>query len=299
MNHNKLYAVSPIDGRYYNKTNELTTYFSEYALIKYRIHVEIQYLKALYDWGLPELAHLSDSDIESLLFIYSTFNEKEGQNVKETEAVTNHDVKAVEYFIKEKIKKIGLSSILEFVHFGLTSQDINNTAFPLMLKDAMQEVIIPQMKKFLVKLLIRAEEWKEIPMLARTHGQAASPTTLGKEIYVFIERIEDQLTLLEEIPIKAKFGGATGNFNAHKVAYPDVDWPAFADKFVGENLGLTRAKHTTQIAHYDNMAAIFDAWSRINTILIDFSRDIWTYISMDYFKQQLKEGEVGSSAMLS
>jgi adenylosuccinate lyase len=292
-----LKAVSPIDGRYHSKTKELSPYFSEWALIRYRVKVEIEYLRALFETGIPELQKLSNSDIQSLLYIYSTFNDKAGQKVKETEAVTNHDVKAVEYFIKDKVKSLGLSSISEFVHFGLTSQDINNTAFPLMLRDAMIDVIYPKLEELIDVLDQKAKAWRETPMLARTHGQAASPTTLGKEIYVFVERLRDQLALLRAIPIKAKFGGATGNFNAHKVAYPDVDWPAFGDRFVREYLGLYRARTTTQIAHYDNMAAIFQGWERIGNILIDFARDIWTYISMDYFKQKLKENEVGSSAM--
>lgn len=292
-----LKAVSPIDGRYQGKTKGLSPYFSELALIRFRVKVEIEYLRALYDAGIPELQKLSESDIQSLLFIYTTFNDEAGLKVKGTEAVTNHDVKAVEYFIKDKVGSLGLSAIAEFVHFGLTSQDINNTAFPLMLKEALNDVLYPKLEEFIDALEQKAKAWRETPMLARTHGQPASPTTLGKEIHVFVERLRDQLALLRAIPIKAKFGGATGNFNAHKVAYPEVDWPSFGDRFVAEYLGLQRARTTTQIAHYDNMAAIFQGWDRIATILIDFSRDIWAYISMDYFKQKLKEKEVGSSAM--
>jgi adenylosuccinate lyase len=296
-NNKELHAISPIDGRYADKTVELSGYFSELALIKYRVKVEIEYLKAMYDAGIPELKVLTENDIQSLQFIFTTFNESSGEKVKATERITNHDVKAVEYFIKEKIEHLGLSAISEFVHFGLTSQDINNTAFPMMMQDAMQQVVIPMLEKIIGTLKAKAYLWQNVPMLARTHGQAASPTTLGKEIYVFVERLNDQLILLKQIPVKAKFGGATGNFNAHKVAYPNIDWPAFADRFVSEYLGLTRAKTTTQIAHYDNLAAIFQSWQRISTILIDFCRDIWTYVSMDYFKQKLKENEIGSSAM--
>jgi adenylosuccinate lyase len=297
MKNMSLHAVSPIDGRYKNKTEVLSNYFSEYALIRYRVKVEIEYLKALHAEGIPQLRHLTKSDIQSLQFIFSTFNETEGEKIKKTEAVTNHDVKAVEYYIKEKITNLGLSSIAEFVHFGLTSQDINNTAFPLMLRDAMIDILIPELNKILDILENKAETWKDIPMLARTHGQPASPTTLGKEIYVFVERIRNQLELLDGIPVMAKFGGATGNFNAHLVCYPEINWPDFGNRFVEKYLGLVRAQCTTQIEHYDNLAAIFHTWERISNILIDFSRDIWTYISMDYFKQKTLENEVGSSAM--
>jgi adenylosuccinate lyase len=296
-NHSSLHAVSPVDGRYFEKTEELRPYFSEYALIRYRVKVEIEYLRALYEAGIPELGMLSKSDMQSLLYIFTTFNERDGQKIKETEKVTNHDVKAVEYFIKEKVENLGLSAISEFVHFGLTSQDINNTAFPLMLRDAMTDLVHPLLEELIGDLRRKAGQWRTVPMLARTHGQAASPTTLGKEVFVFVERLMDQLVLLKAVPVKAKFGGASGNFNAHKVAYPDIDWPGFGDRFVREYLGLIRSGTTTQIAHYDDMAAIFQGWMRIGTILIDLCRDVWTYISMDYFKQKTKESEVGSSAM--
>ncbi len=289
--------ISPTDGRYANKTNELSKFFSEFGLIKYRIFVEVQYLIALRKLGLEELNDLTESDLESIMFIYKSFNENDAEKIKEIESVTNHDVKAVEYYIKDKMTSLGLSKFIEFVHFGLTSQDINNTAFPLMINDAMNEVILPTLNKFVEELKRKAIEWKDIPLLARTHGQPASPTTLGKEIYVFIDRIEGQLELLKNITIKAKFGGATGNFNAHLITYPQYDWRKFADVFVTDYLKLTRSKYTTQIDHYDSLAAVFDAFARINTIMIDFSRDVWTYISMDYFKQKVLANEVGSSAM--
>lgn len=289
--------ISPTDGRYANKTKELSKYFSEFGLIKYRVFVEVQYLIALKKLGIEELNGLTESDLDSILFIYKSFNENDAEKIKEIESVTNHDVKAVEYYIKDKMKSLGLSKFIEFVHFGLTSQDINNTAFPLMINDAMNEVILPTLINLVNELKRKAIEWKEIPLLARTHGQPASPTTLGKEIYVFIDRIEEQLKLLNQISIKVKFGGATGNFNAHLVTYPQYDWREFADVFVRDFLKLTRSKYTTQIDHYDSLAAVFDTFARINTILIDFARDIWTYISMDYFKQKVLANEVGSSAM--
>ena len=294
---NSIHAISPIDGRYFSKTEELRDYFSEYALIRYRLKVEIQYLIALKEAGLSELTRLTESDVKNLRFVISTFSEVEALKIKEIEKVTNHDVKAVEYYIKDKLGSIGLSKIREFVHFGLTSQDINNTAFPLMMRDAMTDLIMPQLEDLIQQLDAMAQAWSNVPMLARTHGQPASPTTLGKEIYVFVERLQEQLDAIRQIPVKAKFGGATGNLNAHKVTYPDIDWPAFANDFIQRYLGLVRTKTTTQIDHYDNMATIFDAWARVSTILIDLCRDVWTYISMDYFKQQLLKNEVGSSAM--
>ncbi len=292
-----LNAISPIDGRYQSKTLPLSKYFSEFALIKYRIFVEIQYLIALKDIGLEELEDLSDSDIQSLKFIHSSFNADNAEKVKEIERITNHDVKAVEYYIKDKMKSLGMSKNIEFVHFGLTSQDINNTAFPLMISDAIKDVIVPKLEDLINSLRAKSNEWKDIPMLARTHGQPASPTTLGKEVFVFVERLESQLKLLSNIEIKVKFGGATGNFNAHLISFPEIDWREFADNFTKKYLGLTRSKYTTQIDHYDSLAAVFDCFSRIDTILIDFARDVWQYISMDYFKQKVLANEVGSSAM--
>ncbi len=289
--------ISPIDGRYFSKTMELKDYFSEFALIKYRVYVEVQYFIALRRLGLPELKELSDSDIESIYMIAKSFNKKDAEKIKDVEKITNHDVKAVEYFIKDKMKGIGLSKYIEFVHFGLTSQDINNTAFPLMINDALNEVLLPQLDNLVEVLVEHSMSWKDIPMLAHTHGQPASPTTVGKELYVFVERLESQIEILRESQIKVKFGGATGNFNAHKVVYPDIDWRRFANNFTSEYLGLARARFTTQIAHYDSLATIFDTFSRINTILIDLARDFWTYISMEYFKQKIVANEVGSSAM--
>ncbi|MFK7899151.1 MAG: adenylosuccinate lyase [Cyclobacteriaceae bacterium] len=294
---NELTAVSPIDGRYRGKTEELTPYFSEYGLIKYRVHVEIEYFILLSKQGLPQLPELSSSNQTALRDIVTNFSEKDAQRIKDTEKVTNHDVKAVEYFIKEELDKLNLSEYKEFVHFGLTSQDINNTSFPLMLKDALNEVVIPYLKEIINTLDKYASEWSSIPMLARTHGQPASPTKLGKEMTVFTERVKKQLELFEAIPFSAKFGGATGNFNAHLVAYPKNDWIAFGNEFVDSVLGLSRSQHTTQIEHYDNMAAHFDTIKRINTVLIDLSRDFWHYISIDYFTQKVKKNEVGSSAM--
>lgn len=290
-------AVSPIDGRYRKKTEDLTDYFSEYALFKYRVHTEIEYFIALCNIPLPGLAAFPKENFEKLRDIYVNFSPNDALSIKEIERTTNHDVKAVEYFIKECIEEIGMGEFKEFVHFGLTSQDVNNTAVPLSLKDANNDILRPALEDLVDKINIMAFNWKEVSMLARTHGQPASPTKLGKEIYVFVERLENQLMLFDSIPISSKFGGATGNFNAHNVAYPNIDWESFACQFVRKELGLHRQKTTTQIEHYDYLAAYFHALSRINTILIDFSRDIWTYVSMEYFKQKIKKGEVGSSAM--
>jgi len=292
-----LNAISPIDGRYRNKTEKLGLYFSEEGLIKYRVIVEIEYFIALCELPLPQLNGVDVKLFDVLRKIYQDFSEKDALRIKEIETVTNHDVKAVEYFIKEKFDAIGLSDSKEFIHFGLTSQDINNTATPLSLKEGFDEVVLPQLKELESQLLEKAEAWKKIPMLARTHGQAASPTTLGKEFFVFVERLSNQLEMLNQVPFAAKFGGATGNFNAHHIAYPEINWVDFANKFVSEKLGLQRLQNTTQIEHYDYLAAFFDNLKRINTILMDLDRDIWTYISMDYFKQKIKKGEVGSSAM--
>lgn len=293
-----LTAVSPVDGRYRSKTEPLAPYFSEYALMKYRVRVEIEYFITLCELPLPQLKDFPTSLFETLRDIYRNFSEADGARVKEIEGVTNHDVKAIEYFIKEQFDKIGgLENFKEFIHFGLTSQDINNTSFPLMLKDATFEVYIPLLEELIEQLNIYAEEWKDIPMLAKTHGQPASPTRLGKEVKVFAYRLERQLTLLKQCPMTAKFGGATGNYNAHHVAYPSYDWRAFGSRFVSEKLGLEREEYTTQISNYDNMAALFDAMKRIHTIVIDMDRDFWQYVSMEYFKQRIKQGEVGSSAM--
>ena len=292
-----LNAISPIDGRYRNKVEPLALYFSEEALIKYRVKVEIEYFIALCEIPLPQLADFDRSLFGELRKIYIGFSTEDAQKIKDIERITNHDVKAVEYFIKEKFDTLQLHHYKEFIHFGLTSQDINNTSIPLSLKDAFEAVYYPELKLLLHKLNQLATDWAGIPMLARTHGQPASPTRLGKEIAVFVERIEQQLKPLKNIPFAAKFGGATGNYNAHKVAYPTTDWKAFGTHFVEAVLGLHHSFPTTQIEHYDHLAGIFDALKRINTILIDFDRDIWTYVSMDYFKQKIKEGEVGSSAM--
>lgn len=292
-----LTAISPVDGRYRSKTEELDKYFSEYALIKYRVLVEIEYFISLCCYKIPQLSGVDKSVFPKLKAIYQNFSIADAQKIKDTEKVTNHDVKAVEYFIKDKFDELGLSEYKEFIHFGLTSQDINNTAVPLSLKDACHDFIVPMIQDIIEKLLNLSEEWKDVPMLARTHGQPASPTRLGKEIYVFVERLSVQLGQLKFVPFSAKFGGATGNFNAHKVAYPNLNWHEFGNTFVNSVLFLDRSQTTTQIEHYDNLAALFDAFKRINTILIDLSRDIWTYISMNYFKQQIKAGEVGSSAM--
>ncbi len=290
-------AISPIDGRYRKQVDRLSYYFSEAALINYRVYVEVEYFVALYEIPLPQLKEIERKKIAELRAMCRDFTFTDAQEVKEIEATTNHDVKAVEYYLKKRFDKMGLARYKEFIHFGLTSQDINNTAGPYALKLAMDEVIIPTYDDLLQKLTRRAKEWKKVPMLARTHGQPASPTILGKEVYVFAERLKQQLKLIKTIPFSAKFGGATGNFNAHYVAYPDIDWAEFSDNFVKNNLALERLRYTTQIEHYDNQAALFDNMKRINTILIDLSRDMWSYISMEYFKQKIKAGEVGSSAM--
>ncbi len=292
-----LTAISPIDGRYAAKTKELQTYFSEFALIKYRVLVEVEYFKALCQIPLPQLKAVDESYFDKLDKIVADFGIEEAAQIKAIERVTNHDVKAVEYFLKEQFDTIGLSQVKEFIHFGLTSQDINNTANPLMIKTAMEKVYYPLLAEVIDQLYSLAKEWLDIPMLARTHGQPASPTRLGKEMLVFIERLKTQKALLEQVPYEAKFGGATGNYNAHHVAYPTIDWPSFGDQFVENHLGLYRSQYTTQIAHYDSEAALFQGISRINTILIDLARDIWTYVSMEYFKQKVIKGEVGSSAM--
>ncbi len=297
MELNRLTAISPVDGRYRNKVDALGNYFSEYALIRYRVQVEIEYFIALCELPLPQLADFDKGHYDDLRRIYREFSLSDAERVKEIEQTTNHDVKAVEYFIKEKMDALRLGDEREFVHFGLTSQDINNTATPYSLKAATVEVYYPAMDELTAKLRELADEWHSVPMLAHTHGQPASPTVLGKEIRVFIERLDKQLAQLKAIPYPAKFGGATGNFNAHSVAYPSIDWVSFANRFVNETLGLERSQYTTQIEHYDNLAALFDAFKRINTILIDLARDMWTYISMEYFKQKIKAGEVGSSAM--
>jgi len=297
MSLNKLNAISPIDGRYRNKVNSLASYFSEEALIKYRVRVEIEYFIALCETPLPQLSNFDNSKFSDLRKIYTEFNFEDAVAIKEIEKVTNHDVKAVEYFIKKEFDKLNLEAYKEFIHFGLTSQDINNTAIPLSIKEAMNEVYVPQYLEVLNKLTALVKEWEAVPMLARTHGQPASPTRLGKEIEVFVVRLEEQFNLLNDIPSAAKFGGATGNYNAHRVAYPQIDWREFGHKFVQEKLGLHHSFPTTQIEHYDHMAALFDCLKRINTIIIDLDRDFWTYVSMDYFKQKIKAGEVGSSAM--
>ena len=283
-----LTAISPVDGRYRNKTEKLADYFSEQALIRYRIRVEVEYFIALCELPLPQLADIDRTKFAALRALYTDFTPSDAERVKEIEAVTNHDVKAVEYIIKEKMDALGLERYKEFVHFGLTSQDINNTAIPLSIKEALAAVYYPAVEEVRDKLASFAEEWRAVPMLARTHGQPASPTSLGKEFSVFVERLEKQLVMLHDIAVPAKFGGATGNFNAHHAAYPGYDWVAFANRFVNETLGLCRSQYTTQIEHYDNLAAIFDAMKRIDTILIDLSRDMWTYISMEYFKQRIK-----------
>ncbi len=292
-----LTAISPVDGRYRDKVAVLGDYFSEFALIKYRLFVEVEYFIALTEIPLPQLSRLTDQTKSDLRNLYIQFTLDDAAHIKEIEKVTNHDVKAVEYFMKEKFDLIGLSQDKEFIHFGLTSQDINNTAVPCSIQDAIQQVYLPEMETLLTRLNELAATWKDVPMLARTHGQPASPTLLGKEIRVFIERLDVQLSQLKNIPCFAKFGGATGNLNAHHVAYPSIDWVDFANRFVKNSLKLERSQATTQIAHYDNYAAIFDCLKRVNTILIDLDRDFWSYISMNYFKQQIKKGEIGSSAM--
>ena len=298
MDLNLLTAISPIDGRYRSKTDQLGNYFSEYALIRYRVRVEIEYFIALCELPLPQLEDFNHSLFETLRDIYRNFSEDDAQRVKDIEKVTNHDVKAVEYFIKEQLDKIGdFEKYKEFIHFGLTSQDINNTSVPLSIKEALAEVIVPQVEELIDQLNEYAEAWAEVPMLAKTHGQPASPTRLGKEIHVFSYRLQKQWDAMQKTEITAKFGGATGNFNAHHVAYPKYDWREFGNKFVSEKLGLEREQYTTQISNYDQMGAVFDALRRINTIIIDLDRDFWMYISMEYFKQKIKAGEVGSSAM--
>jgi len=290
-------AISPVDGRYASKTSELVAYFSEFALIKYRVRVEIEYFIALSESEVPQLTALSEDQTEKLRNIYRNFSEEDAGKIKEFERVTNHDVKAVEYFIKEKLEALGLSDYQEFIHFGLTSQDINNTAVPMSISECFRDVYMPQVKKISQLVQNLAREWKDVPMLARTHGQPASPTRLGKEMQVFVDRLNTQIKSLEAIEISGKFGGATGNFNAHHVAYPDIDWVEFGNRFLDAKLGIKRQQTTTQIEHYDELAAKFDAVKRINTILIDLCRDIWAYVSMNYFKQAIKAGEVGSSAM--
>lgn len=298
MSLDKLTAVSPIDGRYRDKTEPLARYFSEYALIRYRVRVEIEYFIALCELPLPQLAGVGGERFDQLRNIYRSFDEAKAQRVKDIEKVTNHDVKAVEYFIKEEFDAIGgLDAYKEFVHFGLTSQDINNTSVPLSLKEALEECYYPLLEELIAQLRAYADEWKDVSMLAKTHGQPASPTRLGKEIGVYVYRLEEQLAQLRACKMSAKFGGATGNYNAHHVAYPEIDWREFGNRFVSEKLGLVREQLTTQISNYDNMGAAFDAMRRINTIVLDLDRDFWMYISMDYFKQKIKAGEVGSSAM--
>lgn len=297
MNNAPLKAISPVDGRYHSKTKALQAYYSEYGLIRYRVLVEVEYFIALTAIPLPSLKDFPKDKIEAIRDLYRNFSEDDALWIKETEKTTNHDVKAVEYFLKEKMTALGLERYLEFIHFGLTSQDINNTAVPLSLKEGIDDVYLPLLDDVIAKIKELETEWKDVPMLARTHGQAASPTRLGKELKVFRERIELQKETLVAVPFSAKFGGATGNFNAHFVAYPEIDWVNFSNNFVNETLGLHRSQTTTQIEHYDHTAGLFDALKRINTILIDLDRDIWTYVSMDYFKQKLKAGEIGSSAM--
>ncbi|EAZ80885.1 adenylosuccinate lyase [Algoriphagus machipongonensis] len=297
MELNALTAVTSVDGRYAGKTAPLRAYFSEFALIKYRVHVEVEYFIALCELPLPQLKDFDKSLFSDLRLIVDKFSLEDAEKIKATERITNHDVKAVEYFLKEKFDLLGLEPFKEFIHFGLTSQDINNTSTPLMMKAGMQEVILPQLEAVMLKLEQKAESWKAVPMLAKTHGQPASPTRLGKEINVFVVRIEKQLELLNQIPYTAKFGGATGNMNAHQVAYPEIVWNEFAVKFVKDYLGLVRSFPTTQIEHYDNLAALFDGLKRINTILLDLAKDVWQYVAMNYFKQKIKAGEIGSSAM--
>ena len=297
MNFNPLTTISPIDGRYHSKTAELQPYFSEYGLIKYRVIIEVEYFIAMVESGVKALADFPKERYEDMRALCTNFSEEDAQWIKDIEKVTNHDVKAVEYFVKDRMTAMGLDKYLEFVHFGLTSQDINNTSIPLSLKEALQNEYLPLLDQVIEKLRGLSIQWKDVAMLAKTHGQPASPTRLGKEVQVFVERLEVQRELLIQVPFSAKFGGATGNFNAHHVAYGDNNWVGFANHFVNDILGLSRSQTTTQIEHYDNMAALFDGLKRINTILLDLDRDMWTYISMDYFKQQLKAGEVGSSAM--
>ncbi|MGA6926511.1 MAG: lyase family protein, partial [Desulfosarcina sp.] len=292
-----LTAIAPVDGRYHRATAALSDYFSEGALIRYRVRVEIEYFIALCRLPLPQLTDVDPASFEPLREVYRRFSEADAAAIKLIEQTTNHDVKAVEYFVKEAVDRLGLTPHREFIHFGLTSQDINNTAMPLSLKEGWHVVMLPAIEEIVTDLDAKAQTWKAMPMLARTHGQPASPTRLGKEIQVFIERIQEQMKLLDAVPFAAKFGGATGNFNAHHVAYPDVDWIAFGNRLVNQTLSLHRSRTTTQIEHYDHLAAFFDGIKRINTILLDLCRDFWTYVSMDYFKQTIKKGEVGSSAM--
>ena len=297
MKLNPLTAVTPVDGRYRSKTEELAPYFSEFGLIQYRVRVEIEYFIALCRYKIPQLAGVTKDQISSLSAIYQQFSEKDASAIKDFEKITNHDVKAVEYFLKQQFDELGLGHYREYIHFGLTSQDINNTAVPLSYKDALKQVFYPLLQQLIDELINKSIEWEEVPMLARTHGQPASPTRLGKEIRVFVERLKTQMAQLQQLPISAKFGGATGNFNAHHVTYPHIDWVEFGNAFVDHILGLSRLQTTTQIEHYDNLSASFQAISRINTVLLDMSRDFWTYISIDYFKQKIKKGEIGSSAM--
>jgi adenylosuccinate lyase len=297
MNFSPLTAISPIDGRYFSKTKSLIPFFSEFGLIRYRVQVEVEYFIALTKMPIQALSSFPTSKIDELKAIYQNFTEADAQWIKDSEKITNHDVKAVEYFLKERMKALDLGKYLEFIHFGLTSQDINNTSIPLSLKEGILCVYLPMLDEIIAKLVVFQNEWKDIPMLAKTHGQPASPTRLGKEIQVFSERLTVQRKQLLSIPFSAKFGGATGNFNAHHIAFPEINWVEFANNFVNKNLGLDRSQTTTQIEHYDNLAALFDCLKRINTILLDLDRDMWTYISMDYFKQKLKDGEIGSSAM--
>ena len=297
MNLSLLTAISPVDGRHRSKTEAYASYFSEFALIRYRVLVEVEYFIALCEIPLKQLAMVPSSVFPKLRGLYIDFSLNDAMKVKEIESVTNHDVKAIEYFMKEKFDLIGMEAFKEFIHFGLTSQDINNTAVPYSIKEALNDVYFPEMTTLLIELNRLVDEWRDVSMLAKTHGQPASPTRLGKEIMVFVNRLNKQVAVLKQIPNSAKFGGATGNYNAHAVAYPAIDWKSFGNKFVNDKLGLEREQWTTQISNYDNLASQFDAMKRINTILIDFCRDVWTYVSMEYFKQRIKEGEVGSSAM--
>ena len=297
MNLSLLTAISPVDGRYRSKTEAYAAYFSEYALIRYRVLVEVEYFIALCEIPLKQLVQVPASVFPKLRSIYFNFSEENAQKVKEIEKVTNHDVKAIEYFLKDKFDELGMETFKEFIHFGLTSQDINNTAVPYSIKEALNDVYYPEMAALLIELNRLVDEWRDVSMLAKTHGQPASPTRLGKEIMVYVNRLNQQISILKQTPNSAKFGGATGNYNAHAVAYPTIDWKSFGNRFVADKLGLEREQWTTQISNYDNLAAQFDAMKRINSIMIDFCRDVWTYVSMEYFKQRIKEGEVGSSAM--
>jgi adenylosuccinate lyase len=297
MSNYSLNAISPIDGRYFAKTKVLSSFFSESSLIRYRVKVEIEYFISLCELPLPQLKNFDSNLFKTLRSYYEVFNDSDAQRVKDIEAITNHDVKAVEYFIKERMEKDGIGDAKEFVHFGLTSQDINNTAIPMSIKDALEKIYQPAIESLINNLEILSNQWSSIPMLAKTHGQPASPTNLGKELYVFVERLNQQLETLKSITHAGKFGGATGNFNAHHVAYPSIDWKKFANDFLADKLKLVRSQTTTQIEHYDHLASLFDVIKRINTIILDLNRDMWTYISMDYFKQKIKKGEIGSSAM--